>query len=245
MKNLASRSLLPFLLLLLSVPASAQLYKENKYLEYSTLFKRYYYREPVKFQFGAGVAASRGDYCGSWNCNRFGIYLDAGIFTTIQPGISAGIELAYFGLGAQNKYSTSDTILNFRGNNLAILGILRINLLEDRSSHPGQVHRKSPRAMPYLRVGIGALAYSVRTYLGTERFTPKRPEGATVKYPAVAVVVPIGGGLAIRCNYRTFIQPELNYHFTTSDALDGAVGLFSKKKYDGYGVASIKVQYAF
>ncbi len=99
--------------------------------------------------------------------------------------------------------------------------------------------------MPYLKVGIGGLAYSVRTYLGTERFEPKGPEGSPVKYPRFAVVFPLGAGLAFRYNYRTTIQPELLYHFTTTNALDGAVGLSDKRKYDGYGIASIKVQYAF
>jgi hypothetical protein len=100
--------------------------------------------------------------------------------------------------------------------------------------------------MPYIKLGVGGLVYSARSYKADNEFMTERADEPVRSYPAVALLVPIGGGIAFRYNSRISIQPELTYHFTSTDALDDMGTLTGGKGgNDAYGIASIKMQYAF
>jgi hypothetical protein len=235
------------LLLLAQLPAQAQRRHGARSLDYSRLYRTHFYRGPAIFSFGLGQAASRGDYCGRWRCNFLGRYLSVGLTYPIQPGISVGGDLEYFRLGANESRPNDRHFRNisFRGENVALTGHVRINLRNDPSQFPGNVRARQPLFIPYVKVGIGGMVYSAFTYEGRKQYEAggSRVLKSKHEYPDVAVVVPLGGGLAIRLSKEVSLNPELVYHITSTDYLDDMKIFPTHKRTDHYGIASLKVLY--
>jgi hypothetical protein len=233
------------LFLLVQSPAQAQQHGARS-LDYSRLFRTHFYRGPVIYSFGAGLGASRGDFCGRPSCNFWGRYVSLGLAYPIQPGISLGGDLEYFRLSATESRPHEPWARNisFRGENVALTGYLRLNLRRDPRQFPGDVRAQTPIFLPYAKVGLGGLLFHPVLYEGRGRYQEGvRVIETPVAYPDMALVGSFGGGMSIRLSREIALNPEMMYHLTSTDYLDGVKNHPSHKRKDHYGIASVKVQY--
>ncbi|TPE44543.1 thrombospondin type 3 repeat-containing protein [Pontibacter mangrovi] len=195
---------------------------------------------------GAGVAAVRSDICGSWGCNELGPNVSVGGLYKISPYFGLSGTIDYVKLGAVEKNPEAPLNLAFESQVLEFSASAVVNLLD---SYAGSSNYRSSRKrliVPYIRIGLGAVYYTPTSYPANSEslddsqttYDPAR------KYPAIAAVVPVGGGLRFYINDEFSIAPELTYHVTTTDYLDN-VGpmLMNGSRRDEFGVASIKLQY--
>ncbi|ARS37694.1 thrombospondin type 3 repeat-containing protein [Pontibacter actiniarum] len=194
---------------------------------------------------GAGIAAVKSDICGSWGCNEFGPAVSVGALYKLTTNLGISGTVDYVKLGATEKDPRRPRNVSFESEVIEVSGTVVLNLLD---SYAGSGNYRSSRkrfVVPYVRAGVGAVYYTPTSFPGQSSLddsqTTYDPER---KYPAVAAVIPFGGGLRFRINNEFSIAPELIYHITTTDYLDNIgprIGNPGNK--DHYGVAIVKLQY--
>lgn len=244
MKHVYLISAVLLFLLFTGLPAYGQR-QRVKILSYSPLHGVYFYRGSLNYNLRVGLAASRGDFCGRFHCNFLGRYLSMGLSYHIYPGLFIGADLEYFRLGAKERDLEGWWVQNtsFRGENMAITGFMHLNLRRDPRPFPETSREAPPVNIPYLKVGLGRLVFSNVTNEGRQPYSPE------VKYvksgyssPDFALVVPFGVGISFFVSKELSVNPEIVYHITCSDYLDGRKAEGHKRP-DHYGIASVKIQY--
>jgi hypothetical protein len=195
-------------------------------------------------QMTAGLAAVKSDICGGYNCNDFGLNVGVGALYKFTPMVAASMELERFKLGAVEKTPTND--LAFSSEVLELSGMVVVNLLDSYSGSSNYRSTRKRFVVPYVKAGAGAIYYKPTSYPASQgelddsqtTYDPER------NYPAVAAVIPFGGGLRFRINDQFSIAPEMIYHLTTTDYLDN-IGprLGNAGNKDHYGTASVKLLY--
>jgi hypothetical protein len=194
---------------------------------------------------GGGVAGVKSDICGSPGCNDLGPNVSVGALYKMTPYLGASGQIDYVRVGASEKDPRQPLNISFQSEIIQVSGTVVLNLLDSYAGVAGYRSLRKRFVVPYARAGAGFVYYTPTSYPGTgdlnDSQTTYDPER---KYPAVAVVIPFGGGLRFRINDEFSISPELMYHITTTDNLDN-IGprLGNPGNKDHFGVASVKLMY--
>lgn len=194
---------------------------------------------------GAGVAAVRSDYCGSWDCNDFGSSASVGALYKFRTNLAFGLNADYLRLGATTAGTGSSLNTAFRSEVIALTGNVYYNLID---SYAGSGNYRSLRKrfiVPYVKAGAGGIYYTATSFPADNElddsqttYDPQR------KYPAFALVIPFGGGIRFRFSDEIAIAPELLYHITTTDYLDNGVPEdVNNSRGEHYGLFSVKLMY--
>ena len=230
------------LALLFAHAATAQEAAERRTRHYNAQ-ARPYYRGPVRFTLGGGVALYNGDLAENLSNNFPGPSISLGALYLVRPHLVVGGEFTYFQVGAKDQ--SPERGLAFRSRNESLVGFVRYELLRDESEFAGA---RKPAALvkPYLKAGAGFLLYNPKAYLGNQRPTATTaflaPE--VNDYPAMALVAPVGLGLVFRLTPKLNATAEAAYYFTTTDRLDDVSRRGNSSLKDGYGLVELKLEYA-
>ncbi|RAU82036.1 outer membrane beta-barrel protein [Pontibacter arcticus] len=193
---------------------------------------------------GAGIAAVKSDICRGWGCNNFGPNFSVGALYKLSPKFGISGNVNYARLGAQESEKWRKLNVSFQTEVIEVSGTVVLNLLD---SYSGTGYRSSRKRfiVPYVKAGAGLIYYTAISYPGQGKL-----DEAPVKddperdYPAVAAVIPFGGGLRFRINDQISIAPELMYQISTTDFLDNISARFGNPNTnDHYGTASVKIMY--
>jgi hypothetical protein len=229
-------------LLLAGATAQAQHRRAQRYVNSQG---RVYYRGPLRATAGGGVAFYNGDLGGPGQSFPRPA-ADLGVVYRIRPRVLVGGGFTYASLGASDRLKERG--LAFVGQNIAGSTFLRLDLLPDESAFNSTSNSTAPFQV-FAQAGIGALLYNPRSYLGTGQpgKNTKFQDPERNDYPAMAGVLPIGGGLSARLSDRLRVNLEAHYFFTSTDNLDDVsnkrVGGASRGD-DGFGVVLLKADYA-
>lgn len=196
----------------------------------------------LSVQVGAGLAAVKSEICGSFGCNDIGPAMGIGALYKLNPYVALSGEVEYLKLGATEKVPTDN--ITFESRVIEVSGMVVFNLMD---SYAGSNNYRSLRkrfAVPFVKGGIGFVYYTPSSYPTT------RPENSDItydrmrSYPAIAGVVPFGGGIRFRFSDHISIAPEAMYHITTTKYLDN-IGppLRESNLTDHYGTVSVKLIY--
>ncbi|OGX86404.1 hypothetical protein BEN48_13055 [Hymenobacter glacialis] len=206
---------------------------------------RPYYRGPLHLTLAGGTALYDGDLGNSPSNNFFGAAVSVGVLQRLTPHFHIGSELSYAYLGARDQ--AKERGLAFASNNGMGTLFFRYDLFRDESIYASSL-AEAPTFQLYVQAGAGLLLYNPRAYNGTERPTanttylnPERND-----YPALAGVLPVGGGFSVRVLDRLRAGLEANYYFTSTDQLDDAntrLGGASLNK-DGFATVMLKLDYS-
>ena len=194
---------------------------------------------------GGGIAAIKSDICGSARCNDFGPNVSIGALYKMSPYVSLAGSIDHVRLGATEKNPRRPHNVRFESEVIEVTGSVVVNLL-DSYAGSGNYRLSSKRfVVPYVRTGGGIIYYTATSFPtdasrlreAQTKYDPERD------YPAIAAVIPFGGGLRFRFSDEFAIAGEMIYHITTTDFLDNLGPKARKPGSDHYGVAAIKVMY--
>ncbi|MET3540262.1 hypothetical protein ABID22_000973 [Pontibacter aydingkolensis] len=195
---------------------------------------------------GGGISGVKSSICGSPGCNDFGPNASIGAWYKISPYVSLASSVDYVRLGASEKDPRRPLNVSFQSEVIEVTGTVVVNLLD---SYAGSGNYRSSRkrfVVPYARAGGGFIYYTATSYPGDassleDSQTTYDPER---EYPAIAAVIPFGGGLRFRFSDEIAVAGEAMYHLTTTKFLDN-VGprLLPASGTDHYAVAAIKIMY--
>jgi len=206
---------------------------------------RPYYRGPLHLTLAGGTALYNGDLGNSLGDNFFGPAVSVGVLQRLTPHFHIGSEISYAYLGARDQ--ARERGLAFTSDNGLGTVFIRYDLLRDKSIYASSV-AAAPIFQLYVQGGVGLLLYNPGAYLGTERATNNTIylRAERNDYPALAGVVPVGGGFSVRVLDRLRAGLEANYYITSTDQLDDAntrLGGASLNK-DGFATVMLKLDYS-
>lgn len=196
----------------------------------------------LSVQASAGLAAVKSDICGSYGCNDIGPAMGIGALFKFNPYLSFSGEVEYIKLGATEKTPTNN--ITFESEVIEVAGMVVLNLMD---SYAGSNNYRSTRkrfVVPFIKGGIGFVYYTPNSYPTNRDRNTDITYDRMRSYPAIAGVIPFGGGLRFRFSDHISVAPEVMYQLTTTDYLDNIgppVGNPNTK--DHYGVISVKVIY--
>ena len=205
---------------------------------------RPFYRGPVHLTFGAGTALYDGDLGNSPGNNFFGPAISAGGIYRLTAHLKIGGEFSYVELGARDQ--AKERGLAFTSTNGLGTVILRYDFIHDESIFAAS-QADAPTLQVYLQAGAGLMLYNPHSYIGTERANKNTPYLAPERndYPALAGVLPLGGGFSVLLTDRLRAGVEGNYYLSSSDQLDdinNRLGGASLNK-DGFATVMLKLDY--
>ncbi|QCR25039.1 thrombospondin type 3 repeat-containing protein [Pontibacter sp. SGAir0037] len=193
---------------------------------------------------GVGATGVKSDICGSLPCNNIGPYVSLGALYKMTSTWGINVEANYLRLGAKEK--VPELNVAFQSEVIEVSGSVIINLLDSYSGSGNYRSSRKRFVVPYVKVGGGFIYYTATSY--PSESSSLNESGMTYdperKYPAIAGVVPFGGGLRFRFSDYISVAPELMYHYTTSDYLDN-IGprIMAGGKSDHFAIAAIRVMY--
>ena len=207
---------------------------------------RPYYRGPLHLTISGGTALYNGDLGNSPSDNFFGPAVSVGVLQRLTSHFHIGSELSYVRMGARDQ--AKERGLAFISDNGLGTVFFRYDLLRDESIFASSV-AAPPAFQVYVQGGAGLMLYNPNAYFGTERavkgvntfLPPERND-----YPALAGVVPVGGGFSVLLLDRLRAGLEANYYITSTDQLDDIntrLGGASLNK-DGFGTVMLKLDYS-
>ena len=173
-----------------------------------------YHRQPLRLTFGVNLAYYNGDLTSRFNDNTFRLGINAGLTKTISPHLTFATDLSYFHLKAVDRFPERG--YSFSSDNGMLTGRLQYNLFADKSLYIGPNHREMP-VLVFVEAGVGALVFNPST---AQYNLPVAAEGRNM-YPALAGVLPFGGGVTLRASKRLAFTIEGLYYLTSTDMLDG------------------------
>jgi opacity protein-like surface antigen len=191
-----------------------------------------------------GTALYDGDLGNRPGNNFFGPAVSLGVLYRLTTRLHIGSEFSYFEMGARDQ--AKERGLAFTSSNGLGTVFFRLDFLHDESIFAASM-AEAPLLQLYVQGGAGLLLYNPQSYIGTERaskntsfLAPERND-----YPALAGVLPVGGGFQVRLVDRLRAGLEGNYYFTSTDQLDDTnvrLGGASRNK-DGFGTLMLKLDY--
>ena len=207
---------------------------------------RPYYRGPLHVTLGGGTAFYDGDLGNGPGNNFFGPAVSVGVLQRLTSHFHIGSELSYVRMGARDQ--AKERGLAFISDNGLGTVFFRYDLLRDESIFASSV-AAPPAFQVYVQGGAGLMLYNPKAYFGTERavkgvntfLPPERND-----YPALAGVVPVGGGFSVLLLDRLRAGLEANYYITSTDQLDDIntrLGGASLNK-DVFGTVMLKLDYS-
>lgn len=194
---------------------------------------------------GGGVAGIKSNICGSPDCNDFGTNLSIGALYKMTSYLGVSAQLDHVRLGGTEKDPRRPLDVSFRSEVIGVTVTGVFNLMDSYAGSAGYRSLQKRFVVPYVRAGGGFIYYTPTSYPGKgdlndsqTTYDPQR------KYPAIALVIPMGAGLRFRVNDEFSVATELMYNVTTTDYLDN-VGpeLLPAQTKDHYALAAVKLMY--
>lgn len=236
-----NRLFLPLLVLVMALSSLRAQAQGSGQREYSGFFDSYYYRGPLSFTLGAGIAGYKGDLCDGLGCNKIKPVFGIGANYKLWPRMMFGAEFSMGQIGASKDLDTSrnlafDTKLNQ-------LDLYTRFFIVDDITRVARDRRKHPkRVKPYITTGLTFLMYNAKSYYtAPPLIDQEREEGSN---PRFAIAVPAGLGMSFFITHRISITTDLAYRITFTDYLDEVSKRGNPDKNDGYGIFTVKVQYS-
>jgi hypothetical protein len=196
-----------------------------------------YHRQPLRLTLGVNMAYYNGDLTAKLSNNTLRIGVNAGLTKTLSPHLTLATDLSYVRLKATDDYPVRG--YSFSSNNGLLTGRLQYNILADKSLYIGPLHKEVPLLL-YAEAGVGALVYSpIAALQGVEI----APEGRN-KYPDLAAVLPVGGGVTLRASPRVAFSVEALYYFTSTDMLDDVSQRGNPDRLDDFATLTFKAEFS-
>ena len=207
---------------------------------------RPYFRGPLHVTLGGGTALYDGDLGNSLGDDFLGPAVGVGLLYRLTPHLHLGSDFAYLEMGARDKLKERG--LAFTSSNALGTVFFRFDLLPDESVFAAS-QAEAPTFQVFVQGGAGLLLYNPHAYLGTSRATTGTSFLATERndYPALAGVLPVGGGFGVRLTEQLRANLEANYYFTTTDQLDDVSNIRlggASQNRDGFGTVMLKLDYS-
>jgi hypothetical protein len=196
-----------------------------------------YRRLPLRVNFGLNLGYYNGDLTDRLQDNTLRVGLNAGLAKPLSPHVTIVADLSYFHLKAVDRFPERG--YSFTSDNGMLTGRLRYNLFADKSLYIGP-NRKEMPALLFVEAGVGALVFNPAT---AQYNVPVAAEGRNM-YPALAGVLPLGGGVTLRASQRLAFTLEALYYFTSTDMLDGISQRGNPNKLDDFGTLSFKAEFS-
>lgn len=196
-----------------------------------------YHRQPLRISGGLNVAYYNGDLTGKLAHNTLRVGVNAGITRTLSPHLTLVADLSYLHLKAVDDYPERG--YSFSADNGLLTGRLQYNLFADKSLYIGPEHKEMP-VLVFLEAGGGITLFNPAA---AQYNVPLAPEGRN-SYPALAAVLPVGGGVTLRASKRLAFTLETLYYFTSTDLLDDINQRGNPNQLDDFGTLTFKVEYA-
>jgi hypothetical protein len=201
-----------------------------------------YRRLPTRVSLGINTAYYNGDLTDRLKDNTLRVGLTLGVVRTLSPRVTFGADLGYVKLKAQDYFPTRG--FSFENTNALLTTFLRYNLLADKSMYLGQNYRRTP-VLVFVQAGIGGLIYNPDLYQNVGLPYPvSAPDENPNAYPALAGVLPVGGGVTLRAGNSLAFTLEGLYYFTTTDLLDGVSQRANPNSVDSFITGALKIEYA-
>jgi len=196
-----------------------------------------YRRLPLRLNASLSTGYYNGDISSSSQQNNYRVGFGAGLAKGLSPHLTFALDLSSVRLGATDVFPERG--LAFQGNNTLLTALLRFNIWADKSMLIGPKHAETP-FLVFLSAGLGSLLYNpVATQYGIAL-----PPEAGNSYPAIAGVLPFGGGVTLRASPRFAFTLEGLYFLTTTDMLDDVSQRGNPKSKDDFATLTFKVEYS-
>jgi hypothetical protein len=196
-----------------------------------------YRRLPLRLTLGLNIAYYNGDLTSRFNDNTFRVGINAGLTKTISPHLTFATDLSYFHLKAVDRFPERG--YSFSSDNGMLTGRLQYNLFADKSLYLGPNHREMP-VLVFVEAGVGALVFNPST---AQYNLPTANEGRNM-YPALAGVLPFGGGVTLRASKRLGFTVEGLYYLTSTDLLDGVSQRGNPDLLDDFATLTFKAEFS-
>lgn len=194
-----------------------------------------YHRQPLRLSLGLNLAYYNGDLTGKLTNNSLRVGVNAGLTKTLSPRLTLATDLSFFRLKATDDYP--DRGYGFSSDNGLLTGRLQYNILADKSLYIGPAHREVP-LLVYAEAGVGALVYSPTA----TQYNVALPAEGRNKYPDLAAVLPVGGGVTLRTSKRLALSLEALYYFTSTDLLDDVSQRGNPNRHDDFATLTFKAE---
>ncbi|MDO7884973.1 hypothetical protein [Hymenobacter cheonanensis] len=196
-----------------------------------------YHRQPLRLSLGLNLAYYNGDLTGKLKNNTLRVGVNAGLTKTLSPHLTFATDLSYLHLKATDDYPARG--YSFSSDNGLLTGRLQYNILADKSLYVGPAHREVP-VLIYVEAGVGAMVYDPAA---AQQNVPLVPEGRN-KYPGLAAVLPVGGGVTLRASKRLAFSLEALYYFTSTDMLDDISQRGNPDQLDDFATLTLKAEFS-
>ncbi len=201
-----------------------------------------YRRLPTRFSFGINTAYYSGDLTDRVKDNTFRVGLSLGLVRTLSPHLSFGVDLGYVKLKAKDFYPSRG--YSFDNTNGLLATFLRYNLFADKSMYLGPNYKATP-VQVFLQAGVGGLLYNPTATQNVGAYYATLPPETPNAYPALAGVLPVGGGVTLHTGKSLALTLEGLYYFTSTDLLDGISKRGNPNSVDSFITGALKIEYAF
>ena len=196
-----------------------------------------YHRPPLRLNLGLNGAYYNGDITNRLSDNKIRVGLNAGLAQSLSPHLTFALDLSYVHLKAKDYFP--DRGLAFTSDNGLLAARLQYNLFADKSLFIGLNHQEMPLLI-YVEAGAGALLYDPAASYRDQALRPEPQQS----YPALAVVLPVGGGITLRAAPRLAFTLEGLYYFTSTDLLDDVSRRGNPDSKDAFATLTFKVEYS-
>ncbi|QKG57836.1 hypothetical protein GKZ68_15100 [Hymenobacter sp. BRD128] len=196
-----------------------------------------YHRDPLRISGGVNVAYYNGDLTSKLSHNTLRVGVNVGLTKTLSPHLTFVSDLSYLHLKAVDDYP--DRGYSFSADNSLLTGRLQYNLFADKSLYIGPTHKEMP-VLVFVEAGVGATIFNPSA---AQHGVPLPPEGRNT-YPALAAVLPVGGGVTLRASKRLAFTVEALYYFSSTDLLDDISQRGNPDKLDDFGTLTFKVEFS-
>jgi hypothetical protein len=196
-----------------------------------------YHRQPLRLNFGLNVAYYNGDLTSRFKDNTFRVGINAGLAKTLSPHVTMALDLSYFHLKATDRFPERG--YSFSSDNGLLTTRVQYNLFADKSLYVGPNHKEMP-LLVFVEAGVGALVFNPAT---AQYGFPVAAEGRNM-YPALAAVLPFGGGITLRASKRLAFTLEGLYYLSSTDMLDGISQRGNPDLLDDFATLAFKAEFS-
>jgi hypothetical protein len=214
------------LLTVLLAPKASQAQRTRQTTSNSVL-RLFKVSNKLTFSGGAGVVVMNSDYAADdrstknlLQSNGFGYTAGLGAIRQVTPYLSALANVDFFQVKGKQTFTLDQKDLNFNSSIVTATGSVSMHLAS-RNTLNNFYNRSFQGALvmvPYIKAGVGLVGYDVAT-------NEEVAEGTEAKqYPAMALVIPIGGGVRFRLSEEFSLATDLTLSMPSTDFLDNRQG---------------------
>ncbi len=227
------------LFIIISVLSFSSFAQQKKELEYSGFFDSYYYRGPLTFLGGAGLAFYSGDICDKIGCNNITPSFMVGVGYKIWPRVLLGADINIIRLSVNDVFESRG--LSYTGNNFELLVHGRFYLIDDVIRRQTDMNKKKKVWRPYIGLGIGSAYYSSKSTILISSSDSTSSTASTNGNGIVPFVTAFRLGSEFRLSSQFSLSLEGSYRLVFSDTFDGYE---AGSNNDTYASIFLKLQYS-